>query len=241
MKILAISDIHNRFKEFAVEKLPDADVCLIAGDLTENGMSAYRATIPHDKQPFASILLKNPILRSKPVIEVLQAQKWLEQLSERYPVFWIPGNHDRNIDCATFGQLDNCQCILNRTTTFGGLTIHGVSLSPCYNSPELAKYWDYMTCDPAEEAIAFDFEPVDIVVSHSPVYGHCDALFANPYDLSYDNHIGSRSLLEYVQRNTPRLVLCGHIHEARGHGRIKTETGTTLVVNAACCAVVIHL
>jgi predicted phosphodiesterase len=38
MRILTISDIHGQYEEFNLEKLPEADVILVAGDLTNYGM-----------------------------------------------------------------------------------------------------------------------------------------------------------------------------------------------------------
>jgi Icc-related predicted phosphoesterase len=38
---------------------------------------------------------------------------------------------------------------------------------------------------------------------------------------------GSRAARDFIERTKPTLVLCGHIHEARGQTRI----GPTLVVN----------
>ena len=40
-------------------------------------------------------------------------------------------------------------------------------------------------------------------------------------------HVGSVSVREFIERRAPDLVVCGHIHEARGIDRI----GSTLMVN----------
>jgi hypothetical protein len=40
-------------------------------------------------------------------------------------------------------------------------------------------------------------------------------------------HVGSRSVSARIKKNKPALVVCGHIHESRGH---KIE-GKSLVVN----------
>lgn len=53
-----------------------------------------------------------------------------------------------------------------------------------------------------------------IVLSHSPPYGYFD-------DVAEDVHIGSRAVLRFMQANKPFLLICGHVHESKGH--IKTE------------------
>ena len=201
MNILAISDVHDRFDEFRVEDLPDADVCVVAGDLTNYG--------------------------TRKTGSIAAARRWLTDLGQRYIVFWIPGNHDIGVVASTFGSPDNVTCLLNKTITHEGLTWRGVSLSVCYTFPELAEQWDYMTVNEAEEKAAFDFEAVDIVISHSPPFGVLDS---GGWVLGRGKeNYGSPALAEYITRHSPRLVICGHVHEGWGHAQI----GSTEVYNVA--------
>ncbi len=210
MRILALSDIHDRFALAAPDTLPDADLCLVAGDLTHYGKrSGHRA--------------------------LKLAQEWLQGLGRRYPTFWIPGNHDLKIHCGTFAPLKNVTCLLDLTVAWNGWTLHGVSLSPCYDRPRLAKDWDYMTADRARERRAYAFEPVDIVLSHSPPYGLCDR--AHSRSMPEPRAIGSTELRAYIERHTPKLVVCGHVHEAQGTGFL----GPTRIVNAAQAIVTLEL
>ena len=60
-----------------------------------------------------------------------------------------------------------------------------------------------------------------ILISHSP-----------PYKSKVDRmllgiHVGSKAIREYVETSQPDIVLCGHIHEARGIDHI----GRTLIIN----------
>jgi Icc-related predicted phosphoesterase len=62
---------------------------------------------------------------------------------------------------------------------------------------------------------------VDVLVSHTPPFG-------TPADtLKGGSHAGSRAVREYVLSRRPRLLLCGHIHEAIS----KFVLGDTLVIN----------
>ncbi len=201
MNILAISDVHDRFDEFRVEDLPDADVCVVAGDLTNYGM----------RRPSG----------------IAAARWWLTDLGQRYVTFWIPGNHDIGVTASTFGSPDNVTCLLNHTIAHEGFTWRGVSLSTCYTLPELAEQWDYMTADEAVETAAFQFEAVDILISHSPPYGTLDT-GGWVIGRGKENY-GSPALAEYIARHAPRLVICGHVHESWGQARI----GSTEVYNVA--------
>ena len=55
-----------------------------------------------------------------------------------------------------------------------------------------------------------------VLVSHSPPYGHVD-------DVGGMN-LGSRSLLDTIERVSPRLVVCGHIHHCWGQSSTLEST-----------------
>ncbi|HWA52865.1 MAG TPA: metallophosphoesterase family protein [Solirubrobacterales bacterium] len=48
-----------------------------------------------------------------------------------------------------------------------------------------------------------------VLVLHSPPKGHCDSNGA-------DMHFGSPALAKAIEEKTPRLAVCGHIHESWG-------------------------
>ena len=49
-----------------------------------------------------------------------------------------------------------------------------------------------------------------------------------PYNTKLDNigcgHVGSQSIRDLIEEFNPALVLCGHVHEARGIDRINETT-----------------
>ncbi len=57
----------------------------------------------------------------------------------------------------------------------------------------------------------------NVLISHAPPYGYSDELPVG--------HVGSQAIAKFV--NSFALVVCGHIHEARGI----TKAGNTIVVN----------
>lgn len=59
-----------------------------------------------------------------------------------------------------------------------------------------------------------------VLVVHSPPKGYLDKV--------HGRHLGSRSILEAIERKRPVLVVCGHIHQCWGG---EAAIGTTPVVN----------
>lgn len=144
MKLLLISDVHADGSTFAVEKLPQADVALMAGDITNYGALRFS--------------------------DFYFAREWMKALSARMPVFWVPGNHDLGMDNDSF-NLPGVVGVRGRVEEFQGIRIGGVSHVTAYDIPALAERWAYTTIDPEEERQAFNLPPVDILISHSPPHG----------------------------------------------------------------------
>jgi Icc-related predicted phosphoesterase len=227
IKILALADLHDNFEAFEPASLPEADLCIVAGDLTNYGVRGEWQISPSGLAFLANEHTAKSTSSLRQSSEITRARQWLRQLASRYPVLWIPGNHDIGIDNRTFADVPGCLGILDTTLSFGGLRLHGVSMCPCYDMPVLADQWDYMTANSDVETAAYAFEPVDIVVSHCPPLGYLDS--GRFLSRQEPRHYGSRALRNYIDRNAPRLVICGHIHEGSGYARIsKTE-----IVNVA--------
>lgn len=191
MRILAMADIHGHFDRFDLEKLPDADVIIIAGDITELGM----------RRPW----------------EMNHARCWMQQLTEHAPVFWIPGNHDLEITPWSFRTpnqhcIDQELCLLAESPI---LTGYGVNMSPCYNIPSIAGFWRGMTVRSEDECSAFAGIPegTDIIVSHCPPLGVLDTA-------ADGTHIGSAALYDKIVEVRPKLVICGHVHESPGKAMV---------------------
>ena len=61
-----------------------------------------------------------------------------------------------------------------------------------------------------------------VLVTHSPPLGHVDEAVEG-------DHLGSRAVLETIERAQPRLAVCGHIHAAWEQ---ESRLGETRIVNA---------
>ena len=222
MKILALSDVHCDWDKFNVRDMPEADCAVVAGDLTDWGLR-------HEQG------------------HVVKSQKFMDDLAGKYGhVFWIPGNHELDIKPdyydASYDEEEGewpwqITGIYHRKAYIYGVfpdgiykrSFQGVSCSPCYDMPQLAEMWDYMTADPAKEkAVYTSLEPCDVLVSHCPPYGYLDNA---GYIIGRGGaHIGSKELLDYIEREQPMLVICGHVH---GDGGKECMIGKTRVVNTA--------
>jgi uncharacterized protein len=208
MRLLILSDIHCQWRDFDPARYPTVDAILCAGDITDTGKPGQERFI--------------------------ESRAWVCGQAAHAPFYWIPGNHDIGFDGTEYADIPNTHCLLNKTLAVGPFSVHGVSCSPCYNAPQLARYWDFMTADPETEQAAYDFERVDIVVSHSPPHGLCDASWDR---WNGDTKLGSEALTNYLVANEPKLVVCGHIHEAAGERTL----GPTRIINTAQCWTVVEL
>jgi Icc-related predicted phosphoesterase len=62
--------------------------------------------------------------------------------------------------------------------------------------------------------------PHSILITHNPPRGVLDKNYAG-------KHVGSKIIADAIKKYQPKVVFCGHIHEAKGKGKI----GKTLIYN----------
>jgi Icc-related predicted phosphoesterase len=143
MKIITISDTHCRHREL---KLPDADMIIHAGDLSEQGSEG----------------------------EVINFLNWFTKLNIQYKVF-IAGNHDFFFDGETEKYLrkiipSNITYLNDSGIVIGGLSIWGTPVTPwlfdgAFNrnrGRNISKHWKKIPLK------------TDILITHGPPYGILD-------------------------------------------------------------------
>jgi 3',5'-cyclic AMP phosphodiesterase CpdA len=131
---------------------------------------------------------------------------WLKEQPAKSIVL-IAGNHD-------FANLHYLQ---DSGVYTEGLSVWGTPWSLDFGP------WAFMDNDKSLAQVYDEIpEGVDIVVSHTPMYGLCDRT-------ADDYNAGSKYLRTRMQKVQPRLFVCGHIHEAYGHRRY----GNILIKNAS--------
>ena len=146
---------------------------------------------------------------------------WADILSDRCPVILgVAGNMD-SISVDKIMEQGG-HSLNGKGTILAGVGFFGVSGVP--HSPLNAPY------EISEEEILLRAEeglrqvhaaPVKVFVPHAPP-------FDTPLDKMFlGKHVGSKSVRLFIDRYQPDVVICGHIHEARG----MTTIGKTKVIN----------
>lgn len=160
---------------------------------------------------------------------VIRLPYFLDELRKKFDVIYmIAGNHDTYFEkYPDTPELDSCFRIhgyanYNGYTFYGfpytSLTINGVEKYP--------RDWAFYMGSQSQAAYLSDILDVDIFVSHAPPQGYCDE--------SNGESLGSKAVTDFIMKNKPKLVLCGHIHEAFGSAEINHDDGKiTRVVNCA--------
>lgn len=130
------------------------------------------------------------------------------------PTLAVPGNCDPPELVSVLERLG--VNLHGRKATVAGRTfvgIGGANPTPFGTPFELSE-------DEIEVTLRRVMEPGAILVSHAPPRGFVDLVRSGA-------HVGSTSVRAIVEELAPPLVLCGHIHEARGVVRY----GPTTIVN----------
>jgi len=105
----------------------------------------------------------------------------------------------------------------------GGVTLEGIPFYGIGAGIPVTPFgeWSFDLTEDEAEAMLADCPEGGVLVSHSPPHGHVDE--------AGGRHLGSHAVLETIERVSPRLVICGHIHGWWGK---RSEVGQTLVLNA---------
>ncbi|MEM0448957.1 MAG: metallophosphoesterase family protein [Methanomassiliicoccales archaeon] len=129
------------------------------------------------------------------------ASEFLSQLEKR--AYAIPGNCDPP---GTLEEIERSAISLHRNRVeVGGWTIggHGGSNITIFNTP------NELTEEELEKGLRPIMQEGMVLVVHCPPYGILDMTSVN-------RHAGSTAVARMIEEFSPRVVLSGHIHEARG-------------------------
>jgi Icc-related predicted phosphoesterase len=210
MRITHISDTHNKHKQLN-GKLPGGDLLIHSGDFTSigrkhevekfiewfNGIDNYTHKIfiagNHDLTFESEILLKNKseYFERKPYSNPnpsMGKPHWLEML-------------------LTMGLNPNVFYLENSFVELDQIKIWGSPYSPTFGHQwafNVDRGYD------AQQLWKMIPEDVDIVITHTPIYGYNDRAM-NTYQ-----NVGCADLYHRIREVNPHLHFAGHIHEAYG-------------------------
>ena len=135
------------------------------------------------------------------------------------PTVLVPGNGESDVElreaCAGWAS---AHVLHGEVATLEGIPFYGIGGGiPVTPFGE----WSFdLTEDEAEEMLT-RCPKEGVLVSHSPPHGHVDE--------AGGRHLGSHAVLDTIERVSPRLVVCGHIHGCWGQ---RSMVGRALVLNA---------
>ena len=137
------------------------------------------------------------------------------------PVLFVPGNCDPK-ELTTMQAVCGATNVHGRFKEVGCLNFLGIGGSPIgpFNSPfEMSENEIERILNRVYEEANFNSQ--FILVSHAPPMNtRMDVLWSGI-------HAGSHAIRKFIESEKPSLVLCGHIHEARG----KDSINGSLIVN----------
>lgn len=132
--------------------------------------------------------------------------EWLDELAvSGVAVIGVGGNHDFALQFdKKLGYSLPWYYLKDETVGINGLKIHGSPWSVSFGS------WAFMMEESKlREKWRLIPDELDVLMVHGPPQDYCDLT-------SRGDRAGSRTLTERLQEIDVRIVVCGHIHEARG-------------------------
>lgn len=219
--VYAASDLHGNLPEVP----SDAEVLILAGDICPD---------------FLSTRIRS---QGRGLVQDKGETRQASWLNSEFRT-WLTGIRARNIEVvATWGNHDFVgekpflvpslpwTLLKDETFVWEGYRIYGTPWVP-----GLA-YWAFYGSEPflRERARAIP-EGIDILVSHGPPYGLGDFIpTSRKQQQKYGNydgeHVGDKELTVNLTRIGAKVLICGHIHEARGW--YADEESGTRVANVA--------
>ena len=136
------------------------------------------------------------------------------------PTILVPGNAESYEELlAATKEWPAAQVLHGSGTHLEGLEVWGVG-GAIPITPFGA--WSYDFSEDDAQLLLADCPSEALLVTHSPPRGLVDKT-------SSGEHLGSRAVLETVERCRPKLVVCGHIHHCAGR---RETLSTSTIINA---------
>jgi len=246
MKILAIGDPHGSLDK--IKKIPakKADLILLTGDIGKADLMRRMAFENIERRKKGMPEKEYSHLQQKKAF--LQAYnssvRIVKHLSKFAPVYIVFGNVETsNSETKKLSKkikirlpmleknlkkMKNVSIINNKFINFSGLRIGGLkyfidtSWVKEFKPEDLEERMKDARKETKEaKRVLNRFGKIDILLCHQPPYGILDKVtFKGAPKHWQGKHAGSKVILDYIKRQQPAYVFCGHIHEQAGRDRI---------------------
>jgi uncharacterized protein len=134
------------------------------------------------------------------------------------PTVLVPGNNETDEALREAAAVWDAATVLHgEGATIAGAEFYGLGAGV----PITPWDWSFDLDDEAAASMLAGCPRGAVLVLHSPPQGHCDANGSG-------DHFGSAALLSAIEEKSPRLAVCGHIHESWG---CQSQVGETPVRN----------
>lgn len=157
--------------------------------------------------------------------EIREFIHWFAALPCKYKIF-VPGNHDTSIEAGLWTKEEiesyGITVLINDTVEIEGIKIFGSPYTPSFGHG-----WAYNTArHKMERHWNLIEEGTDIIITHGPAHDHLDLTKENV-------NAGCKTLLHYIGKINPEIVVSGHIHEDGGKILYDAKYPATRFINAA--------
>jgi len=246
MRILAIGDPHGNLDAIKKISLKGVDLILLTGDLGSANLARKMAFENAERRKQGLPEIEHPPAeRKKAFMEIYDSALAVVRYLARYaPVYVVFGNvelsnketrkESREIGLKlpflkdALERISGVRIINNRLANFGGVRIGGLEYfldTSWVKEFKPGDYSDNFRQAARESAkarkVLSGFGKVDVLLCHQPPYGVLDRVtFKGAPKHWLGKHAGSRVVLDYIRKEQPKYVFCGHIHESAGKSKI---------------------
>jgi Icc-related predicted phosphoesterase len=134
------------------------------------------------------------------------------------PTVLVPGNNETESALREAASGRGAATVLHGSgTKIEGIDFYGLGAG----IPVTPWEWSFDLDDEEAATMLAGCPGNAVLVLHSPPQGHCDANGSG-------DHFGSAALLSAIEAKSPRLAVCGHIHESWG---CESQVGDTPIRN----------
>ncbi|MFH1425448.1 MAG: metallophosphoesterase [archaeon] len=221
MKILALGDPHGKLPKNIISLMKKVDLIVCVGDIPytpKNPLKeeSWTKKVKAKANKSYSEIIKKLNSSKKPLLtlrgNMFAKSKESNKLTKR------AFSKHKDLYHKKFGKLK----ILNQNFIF-----YDILYEP-HNLRKKSSEKRFKSNKVKEKNLNKQLKSIDdpIIISHAPPYGYLDVV-NNKLTNFKKKHVGSKILLKAIKKHKPKLVLCGHIHEAKG----KKKIGKTGVYN----------